>query len=205
MSPELRTDERSKLSLGDGASFSISRAREWHIGGFRSPDLPIVAALLRRADSASAKCALLHSATVDFHGRAVLATGPSGCGKSTFATLMSDCAVLSDEFNLIELANGRFYAAGTPIRSKCPRPPNNLRRKLGAIIFPVKSLDSCVQRVSPAVAAARLSAQVVVLGELGSKPSLGFLARLVESVPAYYFHFRKDSSARKLLDELELS
>lgn len=59
---------------------------------------------------------LLHAATVERGGKALILTGESGAGKSTLATLLgSDCwRFMGDEFALIEPATGLAYPFPRP-------------------------------------------------------------------------------------------
>lgn len=55
---------------------------------------------------------LLHAATVEREGRALLMTGPSGAGKSTLAALLGERGwrFMGDEFALLGLDDGRLHA-----------------------------------------------------------------------------------------------
>jgi HprK-related kinase A len=54
---------------------------------------------------------LLHAASVERDGRALLITGLSGSGKSTLAALLGERGwrLMGDEFALLDLANGRLH------------------------------------------------------------------------------------------------
>lgn len=54
---------------------------------------------------------LLHAATVERGGRALLMTGDSGSGKSTLAALLGEHGwrLMGDEFALVDLENGSLY------------------------------------------------------------------------------------------------
>lgn len=54
---------------------------------------------------------LLHAASVERDGRAVLMTGLSGAGKSTLAMLLGEAGwrLMGDEFALLDLADGRLH------------------------------------------------------------------------------------------------
>jgi HprK-related kinase A len=54
---------------------------------------------------------LLHAATVEKDGRALLMTGESGAGKSTLAALLGERGwrLMGDEFALLDLADGRLH------------------------------------------------------------------------------------------------
>src|ERR1043166_1294833 len=53
---------------------------------------------------------LLHAATVEKDGRALILTGESGAGKSTLAALLGERGwrLMGDEFALLDLASGRL-------------------------------------------------------------------------------------------------
>jgi HprK-related kinase A len=54
---------------------------------------------------------LLHAATIEKEGRALLMTGHSGAGKSTLAALLGERGwrFMGDEFALVDLADGRLH------------------------------------------------------------------------------------------------
>ena len=55
---------------------------------------------------------LLHAATVEKDGRALIMTGESGAGKSTLAALLGERGwrLMGDEFALLDLATGALHA-----------------------------------------------------------------------------------------------
>jgi HprK-related kinase A len=55
---------------------------------------------------------LLHAATVERNGRALLMTGASGAGKSTLSALLGEHGwrLMGDEFALLDLQDGRLHA-----------------------------------------------------------------------------------------------
>lgn len=130
--------------------------------------------------------------------------GDPGAGKSTFATLMSDCPLLSDEFNVVTNDNGVLTAHATPLRSSSPRLPNNISAPLGAILFPVKDSKDFLEPVDPARALPEIVRHAVIYDEATGKPSFSLLATIARQVPCFRFHFRKDPACRRLLDELPL-
>jgi HprK-related kinase A len=54
---------------------------------------------------------LLHAATVEREGRALILTGESGAGKSTLSALLGECGwrLMGDEFALLDLEDGRLF------------------------------------------------------------------------------------------------
>jgi HprK-related kinase A len=99
-------------------------------GDFTLPDavpLPLGQALLAAEMGMNLQLALgcrrfllLHAATVERGGRALVMTGESGAGKSTLAALLSTRGwrLLGDEFALVDLADGRVWPFPRPISLK---------------------------------------------------------------------------------------
>jgi hypothetical protein len=191
------------LEVAKGCAFWEPSPGEWVLfPAGEEEESPLVLALLIKAAREGAL--VFHSSAVLFRERALLIAGVSGAGKSTLATLLADCAFLSDEFNVVKTGSAGLTVSSTPLRSSSPRLPNNLTAPLGAILFPVKDTRDFLVALSPSEALPMLVAHAVTPGFPGLKPPFPLLAEMARTVPTFEFHFRKDPACRALLDELPL-
>jgi hypothetical protein len=192
------------FGLSDGSLFAKNALDEWIVYPAVAPETATIVALVLKAATEGA--AVVHSSAIQHCGKAVMMVGPSDAGKSTFAGLMSDCPLLSDEFNIIKLGReGMFTVSSTPLRSSCPREPNDVTAPLGALLFPQKDTKDFLEPVSPDAALRLLAQQAVAPQVKGYKVPFHLLAEVARRVPAFNFHFRKDPACRRLLDELPLA
>ena len=83
---------------------------------------------------------LLHAATVEKDGRALIMTGESGAGKSTLAALLGERGwrLMGDEFALLDLASGALHPF-----------PRAVSLKNGAIAVMEAEVDAGALRPAP--------------------------------------------------------
>ncbi|MFA6434354.1 MAG: hypothetical protein WCW52_06630 [Elusimicrobiales bacterium] len=96
---------------------------------------------------------LLHSASFEKDGRAVVFPGVSGAGKSTLSKLAAGKHfLLSDELVPVRKAGGRFYAYGSPFWGEMRCGGENRRLPLGGIYKLSKSAVNSVGKLGPGAA-----------------------------------------------------
>jgi hypothetical protein len=149
---------------------------------------------------------LLHAAGLIRQGCGVLFPGPSGTGKSTIVRLaVPEDTVLSDEMILAGRDGSDWYAAGTPFFGTNEGANRNMRAKLKAVFLPVKDTRVLLKPVPPREAIRKLLVTVVSPGGDASMNQgiLDACADIVDRVPFFALHFRKDNSFWKALDTIQ--
>jgi hypothetical protein len=147
---------------------------------------------------------LLHAAGVVRGGKAYVFFGPSGSGKTTVTHLSPDDVVLSDDLTLVIRNGERYEAAGIPFGLAHHRVPETRAS------FPVASFNRLVQ--SREVRREALSGARSVAEMAGSLPfvmqetaqaaqAVDVVARVLEAVPAWRLHFRKDADFWNIVEE----
>jgi hypothetical protein len=144
----------------------------------------------------------VHGASIVRDGACRLFYGPSGAGKSTLAALSRQGAVISDDLTLVLRQGQRLVAAGGPFHGTYT--PE--RAVVG--VFPVagfyrlkKDERTCVRPGDAACFADLLGNLPWVVEQLPHHPHLFDRARtIVEGVPFYYLHFRKDEDFWNAID-----
>ena len=147
----------------DGRSARITCAR--HVHSMNSALRVLCAfALARRGGF------LVHAASIVRGGRAYLFPGESGAGKTTIARLSADAGVLSDEISAVRRVGSAFHCFATPFWGDLGRSrEENASAPLEAVLFPVHADEVKLVPITPAHAATRLLAAIVLFGD---SPSL---------------------------------
>jgi hypothetical protein len=163
------------------------------------PDSSGIDQLLLMLRLAPEKGCIVHSAAMGLHGHGLMFTGFSGAGKSTLSTLLSrhpGFAPLSDERVVIRTTEQGPIVYGTPWHSDA-RIIGNGRFPLKAVFFLHHAPDNSIVPCPPDTALQRILPQVMIPWydpDLYPK-ILDTCGNLIQSVPAYDFHFRPDNSA----------
>lgn len=147
---------------------------------------------------------LVHGSGVVRGGKAYVFFGPSGSGKTTVSNLSPGDTVLSDDLTLIVSTPDGFRAAGIPFGMVHHRVPDT------NAAFPIASLNRLVQsrevyreRIDGARAVAELGGSLPFVMQRGEEASraLETAGRVVEKIPAYRLHFRRDASFWSVVEE----
>lgn len=144
---------------------------------------------------------LLHAATVVRDGRAYVFTGRSGAGKSTVASLSPAGTVLTDEISLLRFTDGCWHAYGTPFWGEFRAAGQNEHYPIAGIYTLVQSIED---RVEPLTTKEILRALLPCVLFFTSKPRaneelLRLLLEMVERIPRYRLHFRRDDGFWKVV------
>lgn len=145
---------------------------------------------------------LLHASVIAKKNKACVFFGPSGSGKTTITKLSRNYTVIGDDFAVIKKREGGFYTFVTPW------PIPNLRNKpfkpfkIAALFKPIKDREVYLERVRPSRALAEV---YTFIAGMEKRPKIyhQLLQRhtdLIENVPCYRLHFRKDNSFWKEVD-----
>ena len=141
---------------------------------------------------------VVHGATVEYQGKALLFTGHSGAGKSTIAAIAESAGarVLSDDRSIVTVRGSTPTVWGTPWHGTHRRgSPEAI--PLTAIFLLVQDLEDRADRVSPARATGELLVRLI---HPGSRPEdverlLDGVAAVTERVPMAELRFRPTEAA----------
>jgi hypothetical protein len=140
----------------------------------------------------------VHAAGVLLGERAYLLVGPSGCGKTTWARSAAEAGlpVLSDDCVLVDSADGRLTALGSPFRSKDFPSPGPGRWPVGAILLPRPAEAPSLSPVARLMLEARIAANLLFsAGAWDVQPAAAAAASVIASgAPARMLAFRPDAS-----------
>ena len=136
---------------------------------------------------------IVHGATVEYEGMALLFTGHSGAGKSTIAAIAESAGarVLSDDRSIVTMRDSTPTVWGTPWHGTHRRGvPEAV--PLTAMFLLVQDLEDRVERISPARATGELLVRLI---HPGSRPGdmerlLDGVAEVAEGVPMAELRFR---------------
>lgn len=164
-------------------------------------DEVLVASLLGRGRGVE-----LHSCgIVDRHDRGHLFVGVSGAGKSTTANLWEGAAsaILSDDRVIVRERDGEMRMFGTPWHGEAERStPANA--PIAGVYLIVQAEENSLRTLEPAEAVARLFQCTFPLfhDPKAINFTVGFLARLVATVPVRELQFNLDGGAVDLVSAL---
>ena len=147
---------------------------------------------------------LLHASCVSDRGGAHLFAGRSGAGKSTAASLSLPRPVLSDEAALVKIDpdSEEVVVFHSPFRSELESDdPARAGVPLRSVLLLRQAVCNRKAPLSKSDALLRLMELVFCWrrGPEESARALSLLGRLVDRVPAYELHFRKDDSFWELI------
>lgn len=145
---------------------------------------------------------LVHASAISRRGEGEVFFGPSGSGKTTVARLSADGTVLTDELALIRPYDGEYQVWGTPFWGEFTPGRSNSRARLSALFALKMDMMNGIIPMERAAAVAELYRCVLFFGSetalLGRV--LETCCGLVDSVPVYELHFRRDPSFWQAVD-----
>lgn len=146
---------------------------------------------------------VVHAAGISHHGHGFLCLGPSGTGKTTLSRLSSGDVVLNDDLALVMPAGEGWVVCGTPFSNPHQYPPHHASAPLHAVLRLRQSPDHRLEPLAPSAALAELVSSVALLSNLPplAPRVLEIASRLIEAVPCFNLHFRKDAGFWRLIEE----
>lgn len=146
---------------------------------------------------------LMHSAVIEYEGKAYAFLAKSGTGKSTHIhlwrkTLGEGVKVINGDKPLYRFVDGVLYAYGTPWCGK-EGWNTNTRAPLKAICYIERALENSIEKISGADSSLRIMRQVLMPKEapLAIK-TLELIDRLLEKIPSYVLKCNISEEASRL-------
>lgn len=138
---------------------------------------------------------LLHASASVVEGAAHVFLGPHGSGKSTASSLTKNGFIIADDVLPVLMKNGKAVAAAMPAVGKFPQEAENTGSyPVKSFYWLIKSERNRIVRVGRPQAAGLLMASAPFISGSAGSPSGLFpqVLSLLESVPMYNLHFRKE-------------
>lgn len=177
---------------------------------FREGDVPNLSLapsdqLLLAQVFAQREACYFHSSGVIYNNSGYLFMGHSGAGKSTITTYFrSEVEILCDDRNVVRKTKDGFRVYGTWSHGDLPDvSPNSAPLK--SIFFLVQDKENRIEPVKDTkVVISKLLAFLIKPLQVSNwwEQSLGLIEKIVEEVPCYYLHFRRDSDVKNILKDL---
>jgi hypothetical protein len=149
----------------------------------------------------------VHAAGVLIGGNAFLLVGPAGCGKTTWARTAAEAGlpVLSDDCVLVDSAEGRLMALGSPFRAKDFQSPGPGRWPVAAILLPRPAPSPALTPVTRLMLEARVAANLLFSATAwDAQPAAARAASMIAAgAPARTLAFRPDASWIPLVATIE--
>jgi hypothetical protein len=149
----------------------------------------------------------VHAAGVLVGTSAYLLVGPSGCGKTTWARTAAEAGlpVLSDDCVLLDSAEGRLVALGSPFRAKDFPSPGPGRWPVAAILIPRPAAEPSLAPVTRLMLEARIAANLLFSAAAWeTHPAAARAAGAIAAgAPARVLSFRPDASWIHLLTTID--
>jgi len=145
---------------------------------------------------------LIHSAGVVHNEKGYVFTGHSGSGKTTITYLSKDKIVLNDDLLLIIPGNEDWLVYATPFSKDKSRSIFPSPIKISGIFFLQQDYHVYIEEINLGEALAEFVANVPVINS-SPKFSVQLLERshnLLNTLPFYRLHFRKDDSFWSIID-----
>lgn len=144
---------------------------------------------------------LIHSSCVIEKGQAHIFAGQSGAGKSTAARLSYPRELLSDEAAIVKIDTKGTNVFDSPFRSEEVSHGFNESRPLASIQLLVQARQNQRIRLSKSDALLHLIDKVFYWPHSSDETSriIGFLKILVNAVPVYELHFKKNNTFWELI------
>lgn len=135
---------------------------------------------------------LLHSAILEYGGKAYAFSGRSGAGKSTHTNLwlefIDGTKIINGDKPIIECKGDKFIAHGTPWNGKEGRGYNG-RAEIGGLCFIEQAKENKIERLSVSDFANRIFSQVLFpTDESNASKTLELIDKFVKTVPAFVLH-----------------
>ena len=149
----------------------------------------------------------VHAAGVLVENKAYLLVGPSGCGKTTWARTAAEAGlpVLSDDCVLLDSAEGRLTALGSPFRARDFPSPGPGRWPVAAILLPRKAAAAALAPVTRLMLEARIAANLLFSAAAWDTHAAAARAAgmIAAGAPARTLSFRPDASWIPLVTTVE--
>ena len=146
---------------------------------------------------------LFHSAAIVRENHAYLFFGLSGSGKTTAARLSGDYLVLNDDLVALIDCDTHWQVFGTPFWNPSQAKPSASSAPLHMLLRLVQDQQVYVEPLTPAQGMAEMITSVPLINANPSRtPELvSRCQKLMESVPVYRLHFRKDNTFWKVITD----
>ncbi len=147
---------------------------------------------------------LFHGAGILHNQRVSLFLGPSGSGKTTIARLSPMDQVFNDDLVICMPVADKWYVYSTPFWNEEQVLPTMGEGLLNFIFRLVKDTRPWLEPMPSGLALAGLIAALPVLTRVPAfaQNLIQRCQAIVESVPVYQLHFRRDETFWKLIDQL---
>lgn len=144
---------------------------------------------------------LIHSSCAIENGRAQIFAGQSGAGKSTAAKLSHPRELLSDEATIVKITPDEVTVFDSPFRSELQSTAYQQPCPLAGIQLLHQSEKNSLEKLPKPEALLSLMDKVFYWHHDSAETQqiMGLLRTLVEKVPTYELHFRKDPTFWELI------
>ena len=144
---------------------------------------------------------LIHSSCAIENGKAHIFAGHSGAGKSTAARLSEPRDLLSDEATIVKITEDEITVFDSPFRSELQSTGYQQSRPLGGIQLLHQAETNKLEKMRKPDALLSLMDKVFYWSHDPAETQriMGLLRTLVEKVPVYELHFRKDPTFWELI------
>jgi hypothetical protein len=144
---------------------------------------------------------LIHSSCAIQNGKAHIFAGHSGAGKSTAARLSEPRALLSDEATIVKITEDEITVFDSPFRSELQSTGYQQPSPLAGIQLLHQAGANRLEKMRKPDALLSLMDKVFYWSHdpVETQRIMGLLRTLVEKVPVYDLHFRKDPTFWELI------
>jgi hypothetical protein len=146
---------------------------------------------------------VVHSGAILVGPRGFLLIGQAGAGKSTFVrhAIAAGARAVSDDLNLLVSERGRWFLAGSPLRTRIHRGSGPGRWPLAALLVPHHGAPAALDAVSRLRVSAQLQGNLPFVGDCWMQVPGGLrLTEELDRVAARRLTFAPDSSFVPLLE-----
>ena len=144
---------------------------------------------------------LVHAASLARDGRGFVFAGPSGSGKTTL-TRLAKADLLSDELSIVRVRDGVVTCHGTPFWGELARGGDNRTVPLAGLYRLHKAQEHARRPLARGRALAMLLENVMWFSRDADAVArvVALAAAIVERVPCYELHFRRDGGFWAVVD-----